>query len=92
MNTPYAVPQRHWELDEHGQPTQQVTEARRRAAFITPIPKPKKRKDGAVQAALVFDDLSTREQQYDPNPTINAIREQVSPWRTSPKPNSAASR
>jgi type III restriction enzyme len=85
LNSPYEVPRRYWELDEQGQPTQKIIEARRRAAFITPIPKPKKRKDGAVQAALVFDDLSTREQQYDPNPTINAIREQVSLWRASPR-------
>ena len=38
------LPTRHWELDEHGQPTQKIGETRRRAEFITPIPKPKKRK------------------------------------------------
>ena len=40
-------PQQHWELDDQGQPTQQVIETRRRADFITPIPKPKKRKSKA---------------------------------------------
>jgi hypothetical protein len=30
-------PKRHWELDEQGQPTQQIIENRRRAEFITPI-------------------------------------------------------
>jgi hypothetical protein len=44
LNSPYARPERHWELDEEGQPTQKIVEARRRAEFITPIPKPKKRK------------------------------------------------
>jgi len=44
LNSPYAYPARHWELDEHGQPTQQIVESRRRAEFITSIPKPKKRK------------------------------------------------
>jgi type III restriction enzyme len=36
LNSPYAYPSRHWELDESGQPTQRVIEARRRAEFITP--------------------------------------------------------
>jgi type III restriction enzyme len=43
LNSPYECPQRHWEL-VGGQPTQQIVETRRRADFITPIPKPKKRK------------------------------------------------
>ncbi len=44
LNSPYECPRRHWELDPDGQPTQQVLETRRRAEFITPIPKPKDRK------------------------------------------------
>lgn len=43
LNSPYEIPKRHWELDEQGQPTQKLIETRRRAEFITPIPKPKKR-------------------------------------------------
>ena len=31
LNSPYAYPLRHWELDEQGQPTQQIVEKRRRA-------------------------------------------------------------
>jgi type III restriction enzyme len=38
LNSPYAYPSRHWELDEAGQPTQQIIERRRTAKFITPIP------------------------------------------------------
>ena len=45
LNSPYGYPERHWELDDQGQPTQKIIENRRRAEFITPIPKPKKRKD-----------------------------------------------
>jgi type III restriction enzyme len=44
LNSPYDDPRRHWELDEQGQPTQLIIETRRRAEFISPIPKPKKRK------------------------------------------------
>ncbi len=49
LNSPYECPRRHWELDEQGQPTQKIIEDRRRAEFITPIPKPKKRKKSSAQ-------------------------------------------
>lgn len=88
LNSPYAYPSRHWELDAQGQPTQRITESRRRAEFITPIPKPKKRKGGAAQQSIVFDEglgLSTAAQQYDPTPIINELRGQVDQWRTLPE-------
>ena len=69
LNSPYECPIRHWELDADGQPTQRTIENRRKAEFITPIPKPKKRKGAARQQDFVFDEgkgLSTQEQQYDP--------------------------
>ena len=52
LNSPYESPKQHWELDESGQPTQQLIEHRRRAQFITPIPKPKKRKGSTAQEAF----------------------------------------
>jgi type III restriction enzyme len=76
LNGPYDYPRRHWELDEHGQPTQKVIEQRRGAKVITPIPKPKKRK-AAGQKGFVFDEgkgLSTKEQEYDPTSIINEVR------------------
>lgn len=62
LNSPYEYPSRHWELDDSGQPTQKIIDRRRGARFVTPIPKPKKRK--AAQAGFVFDEgkgLSTGE-------------------------------
>jgi hypothetical protein len=49
LNSPYVRPLRHWELDAEGQPTQKIIETRRRAEFITPIPKPKTRKGSPAQ-------------------------------------------
>src|ERR1035441_10514883 len=90
LNSPYECPARHWELDADGQPTQQTIEARREAKYITPVPKPRKRKKGAAaQVALVFDEgagVSTAEQQYDPTPIINELRYQVDQWRKWPDP------
>jgi type III restriction enzyme len=84
LNSPYASPERHWELDDQGQPTQNIIGRRRHAEFITPIPKPKKRKGANQQAPLVFDEglgLSTAKQQYDHTAIINAVRNQVDKWR-----------
>ena len=84
LNSPYECPRWHWELDESGQPTQEKKNSRRRAEFITPIPKPKKRKGSKAQTEMVFDEgkgISTKEQQYDPNPIINEVRGYVDTWR-----------
>src|SRR6516164_6844738 len=89
LNSPYKYPRRHWELDEVGQPTQRIIETRRDAKFITPIPKPKKRK-AASQKVFVFDEgkgLSSEKQQYDTTSTINEVRSYVDTWRALPNPN-----
>ena len=90
LNSPYEYPARHWEFDGDGQPTQQIIEKRRSAKFITPIPKPKKRKGSQKQLNLLLDEgkgLSTQEQQYDPTPIINDLRREVDQWRILPSPN-----
>ncbi len=89
LNSPYEYPSRHWELDNEGQPTESIVDARRGAKFVTPIPKPKKRRN-VKQVQLVFDEgkgLSTEEQQYDPTSIINELRGHVDEWRALPNPN-----
>src|SRR6266571_1694767 len=86
LYSPYEYPTCHWELDD-GQPTQKIIERRRRAEFITPIPKPKKRRGSPAQQQIVFDEgkgLSTKQQQYDPTSIINELRQQVDQWRQLP--------
>jgi len=90
LNSPYEYPGQHWELDESGQPTQRIIDSRRRAEFITPIPKPKKRKGAGDQSDLLFDEgkgLTTADQQYDHTAVINALREEVDKWRRIPNPS-----
>jgi type III restriction enzyme len=88
LNSPYECPTRHWELDLAGQPTQKINPYRRRAEFVTPIPKPKKQKGAATQGKLRLGDdlLSTDEQKYDPNPFINRLRSELESWRALPNP------
>jgi len=91
LNSPYEYPSQHWELDDTGQPTQRIIKRRRSAEFITPIPKPRKRKGAtAEQIPMVMDEgkgLSTRDQQYDVTSAINTIRSFVDQWRMAPNPN-----
>jgi len=87
LNSPYEHPARYWELDAQGQPTQKIIERRRAAEFITPIPKPKKRKTSEYQQQMVFDEglgVSNTVQQYDPTPIINELRRRVEQWRNIP--------
>jgi type III restriction enzyme len=91
LNSPYHYPKRHWELDEDHQPTQKIIEKRRPAEFITPIPKPRKRKGEAndSQRKLVFDvdkSISTPDQQYLSTSIINDLRFHVDKWRGLPDP------
>ena len=89
LNSPYEYPGHHWELDEERQPTERIIDARRRADFITPIPKPKKRKGEGEQQVLAMDEgegLSTKEQQYAVADTINRLRNHIEEWRRIPDP------
>lgn len=75
---------RHWELDDSGQPTQRIIESRRGAKFVTPIPKPKKRKGTAEQSEMTLNEglgLSTTDQNYDLTSRINEVRGYVETWR-----------
>jgi type III restriction enzyme len=98
LNSPYERPTKHWELDAQGQPTQRILDTRRRAEFITPIPKPRKQKRSkdfgelgrAEQQKIIFDEgkgLSTQKQQYDPTSIINELRSYVDQWRSLSNPN-----
>ena len=84
VNSPYEYPRQHWELDETGQPTGLLLDRRRRADFVTPIPKAKKRR-GSRQQELVLDEgkgLTTKKQAYDLTSIINEVRSQVDSWRS----------
>ena len=90
LNSPYEYPGRHWELDDSGQPTQQILEQRRAAEFVTPIPKPRRRRNRGDQDELVFGDsrgLSSSGQQYDVTGNVNEIRRLVDTWRQIPNPS-----
>lgn len=48
LNSPYDCPQRHWELDADGQPTQQILPTLQALSSSPPSPSSKKRKKAAL--------------------------------------------
>lgn len=83
LNSPYEYPESHWEMVS-GLPTQKIIRSRRRAEFITPIPKPKKQNSATTD---IFDEslgLSDGSQKYDPISIINELRKHVDAWRELP--------
>jgi type III restriction enzyme len=70
-----------------------VLDARRQSAFVTPVPKPRERRRGKdkKQSELVFKDeetaeISTAAEHYDTNTIINETRQYVDQRRTLPSP------
>ena len=92
LNSPYAGPSRHWELDAQGQPTQKIIQTRRPAEFITPIPQPKKRKGQPQQQDLLFDEgqgLSSQDQRYAQPPSSTACGSKSTAGVCCPSTNGA---
>ncbi|MDX1423810.1 MAG: DEAD/DEAH box helicase family protein [Kiloniellales bacterium] len=80
LNSPFAEPSRHWQLDADGNPTGNPAEGRRASAYVVPIPKPRKKK--ADQAELELEGAAGAE--VTPNDFINEVRGYVERWRALP--------
>ena len=89
LNSPYDCPALHWELDGSGQPTNRILEERRRVSFVTPIPKPKRRKGPRQQAELGLGESEggpgKEDEQYQLAQLINDIRREIDYWRSAPQ-------
>ena len=55
INSPYQYPNKHWELDESGQPTQSINEIRRPSSLLTPVPKARTSKNQSNQSDNQMD-------------------------------------
>lgn len=86
LNSPYAYPGQHWELED-GLPSGKVIEKRRACSYLTPIPKSKKRKKDSEQGDLFADQpkVSVDGIEYDPTSIVNQVRAQVDTWRNLPE-------
>lgn len=92
LNSPYSYPQRHWELDAQGQPTNRIMHQRRSADFVSPVPKPRKQKASRGQQLTLVStegfvdagEHATDFQVYNPTEFINSVRQEVDRWRALP--------
>ncbi|HPF41303.1 MAG TPA: DEAD/DEAH box helicase family protein, partial [Phycisphaerae bacterium] len=90
LNSPYEYPGRHWQLDASGHPTNVIVESRRKAEFITPIPKTKKQKAAQRQSEIIFHEargVSSEQQRYETMSMVQDIRRHVDAWRKIPNPS-----
>ena len=87
LNSPYDYPARHWELDDSGQPTQHIIETRRRADFITPIPRARRQTGGQQTELAIDEEISGEDERYANATIINDLREEVDRWRQIPNPS-----
>ncbi len=79
LNTPYAPPTRHWELDARRRPTGKIVNTRREAKYTTAVPMAKGSDPG-----LFAEGDASKAQKHDPMPIINEIRGRVKAWRRLP--------
>ena len=77
LNSPYAEPEAHWELDKEGLPTGEVVRGRRRSEFLIPIPSRSRRQREAAGSL----DLSTEEEE---NSKVSVLRLELKKWRDTP--------
>jgi len=78
LNTPYDPPERHWDLDEHGQPTGVQKEGRRPHRYVVPVAASRRKPQ---QGTLAIETEETTD-----NTLVTSIRPQVDAWRRLPAP------
>jgi type III restriction enzyme len=76
INSPFAKPQWHFELDDEGQPTGKKLAGRRESVQVVPVPAARRR--GPRQRELALEEKTTS------NTLVNAIRIEVDQWRELP--------
>ncbi len=82
INSPYRVPNRHFQFDNEGI-TDQVVDGRRPSAYFMPIPASKKK--GGSQPELPFHEWTLdRIKETD---FVNQLRERVEVWRQKNYPH-----
>lgn len=76
INSPFAMPQRHFRHDDHGI-TPEIVEGRRKSLYVTPVPGPKK----------TGGQLALFEEKPKDNELINQVCTYVDNWRRADYPH-----
>ena len=84
LNSPYEEPTKHWKMSD-GVATGEIINERRRADFVTPIPKAKTIEQSKQAELEGISDSFIRDGQEYTKDIINEIRSYVKEWRNLPK-------
>ena len=84
LNSPYEEPSKHWEMLD-GVATGEVIQERRRADFMTPIPRAKIFDQGKQPELEGITEGFVKDGQEYTKDIINDIRSYVKEWRKLPK-------
>lgn len=81
------MPQKHWELDKEGRPTEAVVESRRRSDLTSAMPLAKSKK-AKTQSELDLSAAGLGAQDVSHNVTefVNELRREIDVWRSLPNP------
>ncbi|MEM7710693.1 MAG: restriction endonuclease, partial [Pseudomonadota bacterium] len=88
LNSPYAMPSRHWVIAD-GYPTNTIAETRRRTDFVSAIPDAKRRRRVEEQGQLDLSaGIATTEDgsEFAHTFVINELRQEIETWRRLPSP------
>ena len=80
LNSPFAEPTRHWELDDTGIPVGSWAKGRRRSEYVVPAPPP--RHQHIAQGTLELDAEYGKPKSND---YVNELRAKVGAWRNLPR-------
>ena len=76
LNSPFAEPSRHWQLDDSGVPVGAWTEGRRRSEYVVPVPPPRHQHIAQGQLELDAEYGKPKSNDY-----VNELRAKVGAWR-----------
>lgn len=86
LNSPYQVPQKHWQLDSDGRPTEEILNTRRTSELLTALPGTSAKSE-RTQTAMMFDDeLSSETTDMSPSKIVNELRLELAAWRAQTNP------
>jgi len=86
LNSPYLLPERHWQLDASGRPDNTVVNRRRSSDLWSVLPGASAAQNVDQQRMVFEDTLSTSTTEFNPTAVVNALRQELDSWRMLPSP------
>jgi hypothetical protein len=86
LNSSYTVPERQWELDGEGRPSDRIVTSRRSSELLTALPGASAKSDRMQTSMALGGDLSTEATDISPSRIVNELRSELDAWRRVSNP------